>query len=241
MGNSGYHIRRCSAGVLPSSARNATLTRTGSPRSRLACSWGSFVYIWRMRGMSSKRRGKEYAPAVWRLYFDTWGVAPRLFQCPERGNSMKRLLAVICFVVVAVAPILLVTDAWARAGGGSSGGSRGSRSYSSPAKPAPSPMTPSQPSSPASPAPQRPGWGGGLMGGLAGFALGGLLGSMLFGHGMGGGFGGGFGLLEMLLIGGGIFLLVRMFRGRQPQFAPPSGPGVGGPTWQGQSQAYEPP
>src|ERR1700737_3433386 len=151
---------------------------------------------------------------------------------------MKRLLAVICFVVVAFVPILLVTDAWARAGGGSSGGSRGSRSYSSPAKPAPSPMTPSQPVSPASPAPQRPGWGGGLMGGLAGFALGGLLGSMLFGHGMGGG--GGFGLLEMLLIGGGIFLLVRMFRNRQPQFAPSSGPGVGGPTWQGQSQAYEP-
>src|SRR5216683_1027723 len=28
---------------------------------------GTFVYIWRMRGMSSKRRGKEYAPAVWRL------------------------------------------------------------------------------------------------------------------------------------------------------------------------------
>jgi predicted lipid-binding transport protein (Tim44 family) len=153
---------------------------------------------------------------------------------------MKRLLAVICFVVVAFAPILLVTDAWARAGGGSSGGSRGSRSYSSPAKPAPSPMTPSQPVSPASPAPQRPGWGGGLMGGLAGFALGGLLGSMLFGHGMGGGFGGGLGLLEMLLIGGGIFLLVRMFRNRQPQFAPSSGPGVGEPTWQGQSQAYEP-
>ena len=143
---------------------------------------------------------------------------------------MKRLLAGICFVVVAFAPILLVTDAWARAGGGSSGGSRGSRSYSSPAKPAPSPMTPSQPVSPASPAPQRPGWGGGLMGGLAGFALGGLLGSMLFGHGMGGGFGGGFGLLEMLLIGGGIFLLVRMFRNRQPQFAPSSGPGVGEPT-----------
>src|SRR3984893_12184017 len=153
---------------------------------------------------------------------------------------MKRLLAVICFVVVAFAPILLVTDAWARAGGGSSGGSRGSRSYSSPANPAPSPMTPSQPAAPASPAPQRPGWGGGLMCSVGGCARGGLLGSMLFGHGMGGGFGGGFGLLEMLLIGGGIFLLVRMFRNRQPPFAPSSGPGGGGPTWQGQSQAYEP-
>jgi predicted lipid-binding transport protein (Tim44 family) len=153
---------------------------------------------------------------------------------------MKRLLALICFVVVAFAPILLVTEAWARAGGGSSEGSRGSRSYSSPVKPAPSPMTPSQPASPAGPAPQRPGWGGGLMGGLAGFALGGLLGSMLFGHGMGGGLGGGLGLMEMLLIGGGIFLLVRMFKNRQPQFAPPSGPSFGGPTGQDQSQAYEP-
>src|SRR5258708_33710117 len=140
---------------------------------------------------------------------------------------MKRLLAVICFVVVAFAPILLVTDAWARAGSGRSGGSRGSRSYSFPAKPAASPMTPSQPVAPASPAPQRPAWGGGLMGGLAGFALGGLLGSMLFGHGMGGGFGGGFGLLEMLLIGGGLFLPVRTSRNPQPQVAPASRPGGG--------------
>ncbi len=78
------------------------------------------------------------------------------------------------------------------------------------------------------------------MGGLAGFALGGLLGSMLFGHGMGGGLGGGLGLMEILLIGGGIFLLVRMFKNRQPQFAPTYGPGSGGPTWQSQPQAYEP-
>src|SRR3979490_1717317 len=127
-------------------------------------------------------------------------VAPRP-DAQRRRPSMKRFLALACLVALALAPVLLVTDAWARAGGGSSGGSRGSRSYSSPAKPAPSPMTPSQPVSPASPAPQRPGWGGGLMGGLAGFALGGLLGSMLFGHGMGGGLGGGLGLLEMLLIG----------------------------------------
>src|SRR5258705_3830678 len=151
MGNSGYHITRCSAGVLPSFARNATLTRTGSPRSRLACSVGSFGYIWRMRGMSSKRRGKEYAPAVWRLYFETWGVAPRLFQCPERGNSMKRLLAVICFVVVAVAPILLVTDAWARAGGGRSRGNPGARRYSSPPQPPPTPITPRPTPSPPPP------------------------------------------------------------------------------------------
>ena len=156
---------------------------------------------------------------------------------------MKRFLALACLVALALAPVLLVTDAWARAGGGSSGGSRGSRSYSSPA-PA-SPSRPSQPAAPPSsfqqPQPQRPGWGGALMGGLAGFALGGLLGSMLFGGGMGGGFGGGIGLMEILLIGGGIFLLFRMMRNRQtaPQPASGYGQGYGGPQPQAQPQLYQ--
>ena len=158
---------------------------------------------------------------------------------------MKRFLAIACLVVVAFAPLLLVTDAWARAGSGSSGGSRGSRSYSSPARPSQSPATPSQPSSPPSSfqQPQRSGWGAGLMGGLAGFALGGLLGSMLFGHGMGGGFGGGMGLMEILLIGGGIFLLFRWMKNRQAASvpAPSYGQGYGGsqPQAQPQAQMYE--
>jgi predicted lipid-binding transport protein (Tim44 family) len=126
-----------------------------------------------------------------------------------------------------------VTDVWARAG---SGGSRGSRSYSTPARPAPAaPSTPSSPSrslnQPASPsAPQRPGlFGGGLMGGLAGFAIGGLIGSMLFGgHGMGGF--GGFGLLEMLLVGGALYLLFRVIRNRQAQSPQPAYAGAGGLT-----------
>src|SRR5712692_1714316 len=134
---------------------------------------------------------------------------------------MKRLLAVICFVVVALAPVLLVTDAWARAGGGSSGGSRGSRSYSSPASPS-RPTQPSAPPSSVQPAqPQRSGWGGALMGGLAGLALGGLLGSMFFGHG------GGIGLLEILLIAGGAYLIFRMMRSRQATPAPAGGYGEG--------------
>jgi len=134
--------------------------------------------------------------------------------------------------VVGLALGLLVADAadvWARAG---SGGSRGSRSYSTPARPSPaSPTTPSSPSrslnQPASPAAaQRPGFfGGGLMSGLAGFAIGGLIGSMLFG-GLGGGGGlggfGGIGLLEMVLIGGGLYLLFRFFRNRQAQSAQPA-------------------
>jgi len=74
---------------------------------------------------------------------------------------------------------------------------------------------------------QRPGMFGGLMGGLAGFALGGLLGSMLFG-GEGGGLGGGLGLLEILLIGGAVFFLFRMLRGRQAARPEPAYAGAGG-------------
>jgi predicted lipid-binding transport protein (Tim44 family) len=71
---------------------------------------------------------------------------------------------------------------------------------------------------------------GGLMGGLAGFALGGLLGSMLFGGmGMGGG-GFGIGLLEMLLIGAGIFMLVKFMRRRQAQTPQPAYATAGGPS-----------
>ena len=156
---------------------------------------------------------------------------------------MKRSVAIACLAIIALAPVLLVTDAWARAGGGSSGGSRGSRSYSSPARPAPTPATPSQPTSPPSsfqqPQPQRSGWGAGLMGGLAGFALGGLLGSMLFGHGMGGGIG----MLEILLIAGGAFLLFRMMRSRQSTPEPSYSQGGGGGQWQGQPppQPYQTP
>jgi predicted lipid-binding transport protein (Tim44 family) len=70
---------------------------------------------------------------------------------------------------------------------------------------------------------------GGLMGGLAGFALGGLLGSMLFG-GMGGlgGLGGGIGLMDILLIGGGIALLVMYMRRRRATQPQPAYAGMGG-------------
>jgi predicted lipid-binding transport protein (Tim44 family) len=55
---------------------------------------------------------------------------------------------------------------------------------------------------------------GPLMGGLAGFALGGLLGGLLFG---GLGFGGGIGLLDLLLIGGALYLLFRVMGARRAQ------------------------
>src|SRR5437867_6089018 len=135
---------------------------------------------------------------------------------------------------------LLFLDVAAVSARASSGGSRGSRSYSSPATPS-SPSSPSRVTTPApsAPQPQRPGMFGGLMGGLAGLALGGLIGSMLFG-GLGGGFGGGVGLLEVVLIGGAVYLLFRMLRGRQasqpePAYAGAGGSsayGAGGPSWQ---------
>ena len=149
---------------------------------------------------------------------------------------MRRSTLALAALTLAALLALQAGDALARAGGG---GSRGSRSSSAPARPAPmSPSNPSSPSrslsSPTSPTstsqPARGGWFGGMMGGLAGFALGGLLGSMLFG-GFGHGFGGGIGLLEIILIGGGLFLLFRFMSARrdaQPAYATAGAPYAGG-------------
>ena len=149
--------------------------------------------------------------------------------------------------LLAIALVMLTIyggDALARAG---SGGSRGSRSSSAPARPAPtSPGNPSSPSRQAlaptpAPAPQPSrGWMGGLMGGIAGFALGGLLGSMLFG-GFGHGFGGGIGLLEILLIGVGLFLLFRFMSSRREQQQQPAYATAGAPYAGGSSYADSPP
>jgi len=152
---------------------------------------------------------------------------------------MRTRAFMLIFGLSLVSLMLLDTaSVWARA---TSGGSRGSRSYSSPASPSTTPTSPSRSMTPAptSPTPmqqpaQRPGMFGGLMGGLAGFALGGLLGSMLFG-GMGGGFGG-VGLLELALIGGAVFLLFRMLRGRagarpEPAYAGASAYGSSDRGW----------
>ncbi len=146
--------------------------------------------------------------------------------------TMRTRAFVLIFGLSLVSLLLLdTTSVWARA---TSGGSRGSRSSSSPASPSTTPSSPlrtTTPTTPTSPQPmqptQRPGmFGGGLIGGLAGFALGGLLGSVLFG-GVGQGFGGGVGLLELLLIGGGIFLVFRMLRGRSDAPAEPAYAGAG--------------
>jgi predicted lipid-binding transport protein (Tim44 family) len=149
---------------------------------------------------------------------------------------MRRSMLAVAALTLAALLALQAGEAFARAG---SGGSRGSRSSSAPAQPT-SPSSPSRslstPASPASPAPppSRGGWFGPIMGGLAGFALGGLLGSMLFG----GGFGGGIGLLEILLIGAGLFLLFRFMSARrqqQPAYATAGAPYAGGGAYAGGS------
>ena len=144
---------------------------------------------------------------------------------------MRRGVIVLAALTVVTMLTLHAGEAFARAG---SGGSRGSRTSSSPVRPAPmSPTTPSSPSRPfnspttPAPAPSRS-WFGPIMGGLAGFALGGLLGGMLMGHG----WGGGIGLLDLVLIGGALFLLFRLMSARrQPEPAYAGGPyadGTGG-------------
>jgi predicted lipid-binding transport protein (Tim44 family) len=147
-------------------------------------------------------------------------MMPTPFRAGEDPVTTKRMLAITSLVAL-FGLVLVSADAWARASGG---GSRGSRSFSAPARPSPSmPSTPSSPSrslsqptpAPSPMTPQRSLFGG-LMGGIAGFALGGLLGSLLFGGmgGLGRGFGG-IGLMDILLIGGGIALLIMFLRSRR--------------------------
>lgn len=149
---------------------------------------------------------------------------------------MKRTLATIVLMTLVLAPVLLATEAWARAGGGSSSGSRGSRSYSSPSQPSTaSPASPSQPVSPSvqPPAPTRPGWGGMLGGMLGGLVLGGLLGGLFFGNG-----GGGIGLLEILIIGGLAWFAISYMR--RQQGAAPSGYATAGGYGSAPASRYDP-
>jgi predicted lipid-binding transport protein (Tim44 family) len=147
-----------------------------------------------------------------------------------------RLLAAFAALALALAPAF----AEARPGGGSSSGSRGSRSYSAPpsTRTAPGTASPFQRSETprqdpgvnpgygqARPAPSyttpysnRGGmFGGGFMSGLMGGLLGAGLAGMLFGNGAFGGMSGGAGFLGFLLqlgiIAGLIWLVLRMLRG----------------------------
>src|SRR5208337_551786 len=140
-----------------------------------------------------------------------------------------RLLSVALALMAAVA--FQVSQADARIGGGSSFGSRGSRTFSAP---------PSTPTAPGRAAPvnstfsqsgaQSTGTGTApsRFGGFGSLLVGGLLGAGLFGLLSGAGlFGGltGFAsiiglLLQVALIGGAIWFVMGLFRGRnQPQYA----------------------
>jgi predicted lipid-binding transport protein (Tim44 family) len=138
-----------------------------------------------------------------------------------------RFARVLIGLLVLVALATAAGETWARAG---SGGSRGSRSSSPPARPAPlTPAAPSAPTAPsrspgaglAAPAP-RPSPFGGLLGGIGGFVLGGLIGGLLFG-GLGRGVG--IGLFDLVLLGGGLFLLFRMMQARRREPAYAGAPG----------------
>jgi predicted lipid-binding transport protein (Tim44 family) len=162
------------------------------------------------------------------------------------------ILAAILVASIALAPAL----AAAKAGAGSSSGSRGSRTYqaapATPTAPAAKPVersaTPPGQTQPAQPAQQprpaatpaqapqpQPGFFqrpfmAGLMGGLIGAGIGGLLfgGGLFGGAGMGGlGFGGMLGmLLQLALIGGAIWLGLRLFRSLRAQQPVPAPAGA---------------
>ncbi len=135
-------------------------------------------------------------------------------------------LLVILSVAVGILYFLNETAEAARMGGGRSFGSKPSYQRSAPA-PSPSPTSPQM--TPGQTAPQRPAAGptpspmgrwGGMLGGML---MGGLIGSMLFGGGHGWG---GPGLMDLLLIGGGLFLLFRFLRARRMAADTPSAGGA---------------
>lgn len=134
-----------------------------------------------------------------------------------RGGPLRGFVVLVAALLLAGA----ADEAWGRARGG---GSRGSRSYTPPARPAP--MSPAAPApspsvgQPPTPGPRSGLFGSGLVGALGGFVLGGLLGSLLFGGPGGLGGGSGIGLMDLLLVGGGLFLLFRLMKNRQPQLRP---------------------
>jgi predicted lipid-binding transport protein (Tim44 family) len=131
--------------------------------------------------------------------------------------TKKRFISCISFTgifILALAAFYVVSETAeaARLGGGKSFGSRPSYQRSAPA-PSPSPtspqMSPGQPASPMPGATSGMGRWGGMLGGML---MGGLIGSLLFGGGM---HGAGIGLLDIVLIGGGLFLLMRVLRARR--------------------------
>ena len=133
-------------------------------------------------------------------------------------NQVARVFAVLAAVLF-LSITVLELNAEARAGGSRSMGSRGSRSYSSPATPSSQPSPSRQQAAPGQGSFQQQ-QGGGFMRSMAGGMMGGMLGSMLFssfagaggGVGAGGGTGGGIGMIEIILLAGGGYLIYRYMK-----------------------------
>jgi len=142
-------------------------------------------------------------------------------------NQVAKVFTVLAAVLF-ISLTVLELSAEARAGASRSFGSRGSRSYSRPASPSFQPSQSRQQVAPApSPSQQQ---GGGFLRNMAGGIMGGVLGSMLFGSfagaggGMGGTGGGGIGLVQILLLAGGGYLLYRFIKKKRSDSSPiPSG------------------
>ncbi|GFM32487.1 transport protein [Desulfovibrio subterraneus] len=142
------------------------------------------------------------------------------------------VLVIFCMTLGAVALMHDTADA-RKMGGGKSFGSKPSYQRSA-QTPAQAPTSPSRTQTGEQAkqgqqankgaAAQPMGARGGLGGMVGGLLMGGLIGSMLFGGGAGGG---GPGLLDMLLIGGGLFMLFRFLRSRR-MAAEGAGPQPGG-------------
>jgi predicted lipid-binding transport protein (Tim44 family) len=149
-------------------------------------------------------------------------------------SELRRFKHVLSVLAVGMVVSLAAVDfAEARRAGGSGFGSRGTRTFAAPpsTNTAPAPaapiqrsMTPNQATNPAAQNAARPQNAApqqrrGLFGGIGGGILGGLFLGGLFGMMMGHGFGGMAGMLGMLfqilLIGGLIFLAMRLFARRQ--------------------------
>lgn len=145
----------------------------------------------------------------------------------KTGKALAMMVAVVLLSVT-----VFELSAHARAGARRSSGSRGSQNYSQPAKPAPQ-QSPSQPQAAPAPTPAQQPAGGGFMRNMAGGLMGGMLGGLLFSSlagasgGLGGLGGSGIGLLEILLLAGGGFLLFR-FMAKRRALSPANGSGPNG-------------
>jgi predicted lipid-binding transport protein (Tim44 family) len=163
-------------------------------------------------------------------------MSPR-YEEPMRLSSTTRFVTLFAGLFLAFS-MIAVDHADARRGG--SFGSRGMRTFQSapPTRTAPQPAAPVERSMTPNTAPtnaarqtqmsQRPGFMNGFGGSmLRGLMLGGLIG-LLLGHGFGG-LAGMFGfLLQALLIGGAIWLVIRLFRSQPARSREPAMAGASG-------------